>query len=67
MALLLLGLPGGASIKRDGPTVRVSTPIMFAPERPLPQRQPGLILTGANATMAAAFNLPFRVLRSDLR
>ncbi len=58
MALLLLGLLCGASIGREGPTVQVGAAIMFAIGRLSPRRQPGLILAGASAGVAAAFNTP---------
>jgi H+/Cl- antiporter ClcA len=57
-ALLLLGLGCGASIGREGPTVQVGASIMFAVGRLSPRRQPGLILAGAAAGVAAAFNTP---------
>ena len=56
--LLLLGLLCGASIGREGPTVQVGASIMFAVGRLSPRRQPGLILAGAGAGVAAAFNTP---------
>jgi H+/Cl- antiporter ClcA len=56
--LLLLGLFCGASIGREGPTVQVGASIMFAVGRFSPRRQPGLILAGASAGVAAAFNTP---------
>ena len=56
--LLLLGLLCGASIGREGPTVQVGASIMFAIGRLSPRRQPGLILAGASAGVAAAFNTP---------
>ena len=56
--LLLLGLLCGASIGREGPTVQVGASIMFAVGRLSPRRQPGLILAGASAGVAAAFNTP---------
>ena len=58
MALLLIGLACGASIGREGPTVQVGAAIMFAVGRLSPKRQPGLILAGASAGVAAAFNTP---------
>jgi H+/Cl- antiporter ClcA len=57
-ALLLLGLLCGASIGREGPTVQVGASVMFAAGRLSPRRQPGLILAGASAGVAAAFNTP---------
>jgi H+/Cl- antiporter ClcA len=56
--LLVLGLLCGASIGREGPTVQVGASIMFAVGRLSPRRQPGLILAGASAGVAAAFNTP---------
>ena len=56
--LLLVGLLCGASIAREGPTVQVGASIMFAIGRLSPRRQPGLILAGASAGVAAAFNTP---------
>ena len=58
IGLLLLGLLCGASIGREGPTVQVGASIMFAIGRLSPRRQPGLILAGASAGVAAAFNTP---------
>ena len=57
-ALLLVGLLCGASIGREGPTVQVGASIMFAVGRLSPRQQPGLILAGASAGVAAAFNTP---------
>ncbi|HLI20018.1 MAG TPA: chloride channel protein [Stellaceae bacterium] len=56
--LTLLGLLCGASVGREGPTVQVGSSIMFAIGRMSPRRQPGLILAGAAAGVAAAFNTP---------
>ncbi len=56
--LTLFGLLCGASIGREGPTVQVGASIMFALGRLSPNRQPGLILAGASAGIAAAFNTP---------
>lgn len=56
--LTLFGLLCGASIGREGPTVQVGASIMFAAGRFSPRRQPGLILAGASAGVAAAFNTP---------
>ncbi len=58
MILTLLGLLCGASVGREGPTVQVGASIMFALGRVSPRRQPGLILAGAAAGVAAAFNTP---------
>ena len=56
--MTLLGLLCGASVGREGPTVQVGASIMFAIGRFSPRRQPGLILAGAAAGVAAAFNTP---------
>ena len=56
--LLLFGLLCGGSIGREGPTVQVGASIMFAVGRLSPRRQAGLILAGAGAGVAAAFNTP---------
>jgi len=56
--LTLMGLLVGASTGREGPTVQVGASIMFAIGRLTPNRQPGLILAGAAAGLAAAFNTP---------
>lgn len=56
--LTLLGLLCGASAGREGPTVQVGASVMFALGRMSPRHQPGLILAGAAAGVAAAFNTP---------
>src|SRR3569832_29524 len=56
--LTLFGLLCGASVGREGPTVQVGASIMFAVGRFSPRRQPGLILAGAAAGVAAAINSP---------
>lgn len=56
--LTVLGLLCGASVGREGPTVQVGASLMFAVGRVSPRRQPGLILAGASAGVAAAFNTP---------
>lgn len=56
--LTLFGLLVGASTGREGPTVQVGASIMFLIGRLTPRRQPGLILAGAAAGVAAAFNTP---------
>jgi H+/Cl- antiporter ClcA len=58
IVLTLLGLLCGASVGREGPTVQIGASIMFALGRFSPRRQPGLILAGAAAGVAAAFNTP---------
>lgn len=56
--LTLLGLLIGASTGREGPTVQVGASVMFLIGKITPHRQPGLILAGAAAGVAAAFNAP---------
>ena len=56
--LTLLGLLCGASAGREGPSVQVGASLMFSVGRLSPRRQPGLILVGAAAGVAAAFNTP---------
>ena len=56
--LTLFGLLVGASTGREGPTVQVGASVMFLIGRLTPKRQPGLILAGAAAGVAAAFNAP---------
>ncbi len=56
--LTLFALLCGASVGREGPTVQIGASIMFALGRFSPRRQPGLILAGAAAGVAAAFNTP---------
>ncbi|HEY4142384.1 MAG TPA: chloride channel protein [Pseudolabrys sp.] len=56
--LTLLGLLCGASAGREGPTVQVGASIMFAAGGMSLRRQPGLVLAGAAAGVAAAFNTP---------
>lgn len=56
--LTLLGLLFGASTGREGPTVQVGASVMFLIGRLSPRRQRGLILAGAAAGVAAAFNTP---------
>lgn len=62
MALTVLGMLGGASIGREGPTVHVGAGIMFGIGRAFGFRDPKalsrFILAGAAAGIAAAFNTP---------
>jgi H+/Cl- antiporter ClcA len=58
IALTLLGLACGASIGREGPTVQVGASIMLAFGGIMHRQQRGLILAGASAGIAAAFNAP---------
>jgi H+/Cl- antiporter ClcA len=56
--LTLMGLLAGASTGREGPTVQVGASVMYLIGGFSPRRQPGLILAGAAAGVAAAFNAP---------
>ncbi|HEX2590091.1 MAG TPA: chloride channel protein, partial [Rhizomicrobium sp.] len=58
MVLTLLGLLFGASTGREGPTVQVGASVMAWVGGLSPRLQPGLILAGASAGVAAAFNTP---------
>jgi H+/Cl- antiporter ClcA len=58
IGLLLLGLLCGASSGREGPTVQVGAAAMAMLGRLEPHRQPGLLLAGSAAGIAAAFNAP---------
>jgi H+/Cl- antiporter ClcA len=58
IVVTLIGLFAGASTGREGPTVQVSAAIMYAMGRWTKNRQPGLIVAGAAAGVAAAFNTP---------
>ena len=53
-----LGLLCGASIGREGPTVQVGAALMNAVGRGAIEYQRGLLLAGAAAGIAAAFNTP---------
>jgi H+/Cl- antiporter ClcA len=56
--LTLFGLLVGASTGREGPTVQVGASVMFLIGRMSPRRQAGLVMAGAAAGVAAAFNTP---------
>lgn len=56
--VMTIGLFCGASTGREGPTVQVGAAIMFALGRLSPYRQPGFLLAGGAAGVAAAFNTP---------
>ena len=58
IGLLMLGLLCGASSGREGPTVQVGAATMAVLGRLEPHRQPGLLLAGSAAGIAAAFNAP---------
>jgi H+/Cl- antiporter ClcA len=58
IVVMTLGLLCGASTGREGPTVQVGGAIMFAIGRWAPFRQPGFLLAGSAAGVAAAFNTP---------
>ncbi|HVT52152.1 MAG TPA: chloride channel protein [Dongiaceae bacterium] len=59
IVLTVLGLLVGASTGREGPTVQVGAAVMFGIGRFAGiGRQPGLILAGAAAGVAGAFNTP---------
>jgi H+/Cl- antiporter ClcA len=55
---ITLGLLCGASIGREGPTVQVGAALMYAMGRNAVEYQRGLLLAGAAAGIAAAFNTP---------
>jgi H+/Cl- antiporter ClcA len=56
--LTALGLLCGGSIGREGPTVQVGASLMYFAGHLSPRRQRGLVLAGAAAGVAAAFNTP---------
>jgi len=56
--LTAIGLLCGASIGREGPTVQVGASVMYAVGNISKRQQRGLILAGAAAGVAAAFNTP---------
>ncbi|GBE07421.1 H(+)/Cl(-) exchange transporter ClcA [bacterium BMS3Bbin11] len=60
--LVILGIISGASIGREGPTVHIAAAITYAMSRiarfPLHDIGRGLIVAGAAAGLAAAFNTP---------
>lgn len=58
IVVMTLGLVCGASTGREGPTVQVGGAIMFTLGQWAPFRQPGFLLAGAAAGVAAAFNTP---------
>lgn len=58
IVLLILGLLCGASAGREGPTVQVGAAAMAAMGRLARHREPGLLLAGSAAGVAAAFNAP---------
>jgi len=58
IALLMLGLLCGASLGREGPTVQVGAALMLAAGRRALLYHRGLLLAGAAAGIAAAFNTP---------
>lgn len=61
-AMIVLGLMCGASIGREGPTVHIAASLSYSLVRlahfPVHIQERGLILAGAAAGLAAAFNTP---------
>lgn len=62
MGLTALGLAGGLSLGREGPSVQIGSGVMHAARRWLPARREvsdhGLLVAGGAAGIAAAFNTP---------
>jgi H+/Cl- antiporter ClcA len=62
LVLTIMGLLSGASIGREGPTVQIGAALMFRLSKsrlfPYEGMQRGLILAGAAAGVAGAFNAP---------
>ena len=56
--LTSFGLLCGASTGREGPTVQIGAAVMFTAGRLSPRKQTGLLVAGAAAGIAAAFNTP---------
>lgn len=67
IGLTLFGLLIGASMGREGPSVQVGASVMFLIGRLTPSRQPGLILAGAAAGVAAPSTRRSLALFSSLR
>ena len=62
IVISLIGLLGGLTVGREGPTVHIGAAIMAEVRRFYPHRNPrlerGLLLAGAAAGLSAAFNTP---------